>query len=54
MYEVYSRLIPYMNIANPMQIMKAVVELNQRPDLSFQCHPEIKNLMNACWHPDPN
>ncbi|CAD8065846.1 unnamed protein product [Paramecium primaurelia] len=53
LYEIFSRQIPYMNIANPMQIMKAVTEQNQRPDLSFECQQEIKALMAQCWHPNP-
>lgn len=36
-----------------LEMMEAVTKKGKRPDIPEDCPPKLKELMQACWNPDP-
>jgi serine/threonine protein kinase len=53
LWQMYTKKMPYMSM-NPYQIISAVVHENVRPELDKSIPEELANLMERCWHVDPD
>jgi serine/threonine protein kinase len=51
-WEVLTRSVPFHGL-NPVQIGVAVREEKMRPPLPADCPPGVGELLEACWHDQP-
>ncbi len=53
MWEMFTRRTPFHDM-NPHQAALAVVTDNYRPEIPAFVPPKFRELIEACWHPDPS
>ena len=52
LWEIYDRGIPWRGL-QPMQIMRKVVDKNERPPLPSSMPDDLRTLVGTCWSPGP-
>ncbi len=52
-WEVVTRLEPYHEIESPLTVAVKVSTDKLRPAIPSDTHPDLKSLMERCWHHDP-
>ncbi|CAM9305397.1 unnamed protein product [Chrysoparadoxa australica] len=53
LWEIYTRAIPYDGM-QPVQVVAAVLGRRERPRIPSRCPQRLAQLMQLCWHHDPN
>jgi len=53
LWEIYDRGIPWRGL-QPMQIMRKVVDKNERPPLPSTMPDDLRTLVGTCWSPRPD
>eukprot|EP00871_Galdieria_phlegrea_P005258 jgi/Galph1/5733/GphlegSOOS_G4318.1 len=53
LWEMTTKQLPYYGI-QPMQVAVAVLSKQMRPPIPPQCPTELAQLIQTCWHQDPN
>jgi len=55
LWELFTQLEPYNGFFKTFdEMMDGVTRKGKRPDIPEDCPSKLKELMQACWNPDPN
>eukprot|EP01029_Cantina_marsupialis_P011190 TRINITY_DN2507_c0_g5_i1.p1 TRINITY_DN2507_c0_g5~~TRINITY_DN2507_c0_g5_i1.p1 ORF type:complete len:1743 (+),score=567.30 TRINITY_DN2507_c0_g5_i1:97-5229(+) len=52
LWELYTRQIPHEDM-QPIQVAMGVLNANLRPIIPSDCPPPLRELIQCCWHKDP-
>jgi len=53
LWEILTREEPFTQFENYEEFRDAICNKHVRPPIPPDCHPGLKQLIEACWHPDP-
>jgi serine/threonine protein kinase len=53
LWEMIARKLPYDELPSSEQIFHEVTAKHARPTIPPHANPDLKSLMLACWHPNP-
>eukprot|EP00005_Dracoamoeba_jomungandri_P004604 CAMPEP_0174258702 /NCGR_PEP_ID=MMETSP0439-20130205/7658_1 /TAXON_ID=0 /ORGANISM="Stereomyxa ramosa, Strain Chinc5" /LENGTH=506 /DNA_ID=CAMNT_0015342317 /DNA_START=155 /DNA_END=1675 /DNA_ORIENTATION=+ len=54
LWEILTRDEPFVQFSNYDTFRDAICNKHVRPAIPESCHPGLKKLLQACWHPMPN